>query len=509
MNLATLVLRNALLRPEATAVSLGLSPFASHRTLAKRAASLAGEMRERFGVGPGDRVAMTMSNRPEFLEVLFAIWWAGGVAVPLNAKLHRDEFAHAVADSEARLVFSTPDLAETAASLQSEVPGLAVTIIAPSADYDRMAASDTALADPVRRAPEDLAWIFYTSGTTGRPKGAMLTHRNLTVMIYSHICDVAPVEASDIVLHAAPMSHGSGMVGLVHVAAGACNMVPETGGFDAAEIIEILRSRRGVGFFAAPTMINRLVRADGLDEQAAGGLGTIVYGGAPMYVEDLRRALDVLGPKLAQIYGQGEAPMTITALPAAIYAGADETILASAGFPRTGVEVKVADEAGRSLPPGSVGEVMVAGDIVMAGYWRNEAATAETVRDGWLATGDVGSFDDRGLLTLRDRSKDLIISGGSNVYPREIEEVLLTHPGVAEVSVIGEPDPEWGEAVAAVIVTAEGVTVDPADLDRLCLVRIARFKRPKRYRFVHSLPKNSYGKTLKRELRAMRLQFDD
>jgi len=238
-------------------------------------------------------------------------------------------------------------------------------------------------------------------------------------------------------------------------------------------------------------------------------LKTIIYGGAPMYLADLEDALAVFGPRLAQIYGQGETPMTITALSKADHGDRANPRwterLQSVGIARTDVEVRVVDDNDRELPIGEIGEVVVRGDVVMAGYWNQVDATAETLRGGWLHTGDMGSFDDEGYLTLRDRSKDLIISGGMNIYPREVEEALLLHPGVKAVSVVGRPDPEWGETVVAFVVPAGGVdgtdapTVD--DLDRLCLDRIARYKRPKDYRFVDSLPTNNYGKVLKRELR--------
>ena len=214
----------------------------------------------------------------------------------------------------------------------------------------------------------------------------------------------------------------------------------------------------------------------------------------------------MFGPRLAQIYGQGETPMTITGLSKAEHADTAHPRwrehMESVGLPRIDVEVRVVDESGAPLPPGEIGEVVVRGAVVMAGYWNNPDATAETVRDGWLHTGDMGEFDAEGFLTLRDRSKDLIISGGMNIYPREIEEVLLHHAGVAAASVVGRPDPEWGESVVAFVVAADASAVPSVEeLDQLCLDRIARYKRPKEYRFVDSLPTNNYGKVLKRELR--------
>jgi long-chain acyl-CoA synthetase len=225
-----------------------------------------------------------------------------------------------------------------------------------------------------------------------------------------------------------------------------------------------------------------------------------------MYVADCKAALARFGYKLAQIYGQGESPMTITAMGKAMHADTGhpcyEERLASVGQAFTGLEVIVADGEDRPLPAGETGEILVRGDPVMAGYWDNPAASAQTLRGAWLHTGDVGSLDEDGFLTLRDRSKDVIISGGSNIYPREVEEVLLRHPGVSEVSVVGQSDPEWGEVVVAFVV-ARGAAPDKAELDALCLDNIARFKRPKLYRYVEALPKNSTGKVLKTELRKL------
>ena len=236
-------------------------------------------------------------------------------------------------------------------------------------------------------------------------------------------------------------------------------------------------------------MVKRLTSDTAITSADLSNLKTIIYGGAPMYMADLEDALAVFGPKLAQIYGQGETPMTITALSKAQHANTTHPRwrdhMQSVGFPRTDVEVRVVDEDGRSLPIDEIGEVVVRGDVVMSGYWDNDAATAETIRDGWLYTGDMGSFDEDGCLTLRDRSKDLVISGGMNIYPREVEEVLLQHPTVKAVAVVGRPDPEWGESLVAFVVAEDGARVPTVDeLDRLCIERIARYKRPKEYRIV-------------------------
>jgi long-chain acyl-CoA synthetase len=347
----------------------------------------------------------------------------------------------------------------------------------------------------------DLAWLFYTSGTTGRPKGAMLTHRVLAQASFAYLTEVDAAAPGDSVLHAAPMSHGSGLYMMAHVGRLGINVVPESGGFEPDEIFRLFAAWRGMSMFAAPTMVKRMVEFGGdLDPS---NVRTIVYGGAPMYVEDALKALDRFGPRLAQIYGQGESPMTITTLSKQDIA--DRTHprwlerLGSAGRPYACLEVKVADGEDRALPVGETGEILCRGDVVMPGYWRNPDATAQTMRGGWLHTGDVGVFDADGYLTLKDRSKDMIISGGSNIYPREVEEVLLHHPKVEEVSVIGRRDSDWGEVVVAYFVGE----ATPAELDALCLEKIARFKRPKDYVRVDGLPKNNYGKILKTELRTL------
>ena len=342
----------------------------------------------------------------------------------------------------------------------------------------------------------------------------MLTHRNLLAMTLAYLADVDGISPADAILHAAPMSHGSGLYMLPHAARGACQMLPPGGGFDPAEVIELLQAPRGadvgssagITLFAAPTMVKRLAEHADAGRLAHPGLKTIVYGGGPMYQADLERAHAVFGYRLAQIYGQGESPMCITALDKAMHADTGHPHhrerLASVGTAQSVVEVVVADADDRPLPAGETGEVLVRGDSVMRGYWQDPQATAATLRGGWLHTGDLGALDADGFLTLRDRSKDLIISGGSNIYPREVEEVLLQHPAVAEVAVIGRPDPQWGEAVVAFVVAAPGQRCDAASLDAHCLAGIARFKRPKDYRFVDALPKNNYGKVLKTELRA-------
>ncbi len=504
MNPAIWVQRHGRLRPDEPALANGEHVHATWREFAERTAAAAAGLRDAFGLAPGQRVAIVMRNRPEYLEALFAIWHAGLVAVPVNARLHRDEIAYILGHSESAVAVTDTDHAYDVEPLVESVASLQAVVIAPGDGWDRL--STSAPRSLVDSAADDAAWLFYTSGTTGRPKGATLTNRNLLMMSLSYFADIDAVAAHDSILHAAPISHGSGLYGLPHIARGAVSVVPSSGGVDAAEIAALIRRWPGMTFFAAPTMIKRLAG----DAEFAGAdltnLKTIVYGGAPMYLADLEEALAVFGPRLAQIYGQGETPMTITALSKADHADRDHPRwrdrMQSVGVARTDVEVRVVDDDDREVPIGAIGEIVVRGGVVMPGYWNQPEASAETLRGGWLHTGDVGSFDDDGYLTLRDRSKDLIISGGMNIYPREVEEALLRHPGVRAAAVVGRPDAEWGEAVVAfVVVAADRAAPSVDDLDRTCLEHIARFKRPKEYRFVDSLPTNNYGKVVKRELR--------
>jgi long-chain acyl-CoA synthetase len=481
LNLAQLLLQAALRQPDRPALAVGRKVVWSYGELASRVQELASGLKTKLALRAGDRVALAMKNCPEYYEILFACWHAGLTAVPMNAKLHAKEFAYILENSGAKLCFATPEL-------QPAVNGISVS---------ELKSFYLEPQPPAETAPDDVAWLFYTSGTTGVPKGAMLTHRNMLFQAQAYFADIDRLGPQDAILHPAPLSHGSGLYGLPHFAAGAVNVIPESGHFEPAEIFELLEHWNGASFFAAPTMLVRLLASPAA--RTPRNLKCIAYGGAPMYVADSLRAIELFGPRLYQLYGQGESPMTITGLPQRFHA--EKKHLETCGFARTGVEVKIFDGEDRELPAGETGEIVTRSDCVMAGYWNNPDATAKTLRGGWLHTGDVGSLDAQGFLTIKDRSKDLIISGGANIYPREIEEVLLRHPAVAECSVVGRPHPEWGEEVVAFVVTRKSVQKD--ELEQLCLDNIARFKRPRDYRFVEALPKNNYGKVLKTELRRL------
>jgi len=475
----------------------------TYSELADRVQKLASGFVNCCGLKRGDRVGIAMTNCPAFTEVLYAIWHAGLVAVPMNAKLHQREISYIIKNAGVRLCMVNRDLEAAVGPLCDSVERLDRVVNVDTADYRSLLNSSELALQSVNA--DDPAWLFYTSGTTGRPKGATLSHRNLMMMTLSYFADLETLSYRDCIIHSAPLSHGSGLYGIPHLAKAANQVVPESGGFDPLEINELLVKWPSSGFFFAPTMIVRLLASGAVDGEARTNLRTIIYGGGPMYTQDLFQALDVFGPRLIQIYGQGESPMTISYLSKLMHE--DKTHprfterMSSVGIPRTDVELAVVDENGRLAEDNQPGEIIVRGEVVMKGYWENREATAAALKDGWLYTGDVGVIDADGFLTLKDRTKDMIISGGSNIYPREVEEVLLQHDAVLEASVVGRFHPEWGEEVVAFIVLKPGGKASKLDLDNFCLENIARFKRPKNYRFLDSLPKNNYGKILKTVLR--------
>lgn len=497
MNIGQWLMRTAQVRGEAPAILLGTEPVADYAGFHDRAARLAGWLGAR-GIGPGDRVGIFMKNCPEVLIAFYGIWYAGAAAVPVNAKLHGREAAWILGHSGAKMCFATPEL--TGALGEAGVE--AAVVDTTGADFAGAMRSEP-VAGPAPRELDDLAWLFYTSGTTGRPKGVMITHRMLIATSLMYLASVDRVTAEDATLYAAPMSHGAGLYAPVHVLMGARHVCPVSGGFEPGEIFELAKGMGNLHLFAAPTMIKRMTQAAKAGGESGEGLRSVVYGGGPMYVADIVEAVEVFGPVFIQIYGQGEAPMGITALSREEVADRAHPRwrerLGSVGRAQAGVEVRIGDAEGAPRAVDEPGEIMVRGDVVMRGYWENAEGTAKTLKDGWLMTGDVGTMDADGFVTLQDRSKDVIISGGTNIYPREVEECLLMHGSVSEVSVVGRPDPEWGEEVVAFVV-CEGA-LDEAALDAHCRENIARFKRPKAYFAVPDLPKNNYGKVLKTELR--------
>ncbi len=495
MSLAHLLAASARVFPDRPAVVMGTRALLDYAGLGRAVAGLAAGLRG-LGLRPGDRVLLAMGNGPDCLTVLFACWWAGLAAVPANARLRPEEVAALGEDAGARLVVADDALAHPLAVR------LGLPVLRPgTAELARLVASDPVA--PHEAEPEDLAWVFYTSGTTGRPKGAMLTQRNLLAMAVAYLADVDALTPRDALLHYAATSHASGLFALSFVAKAGANVLPEAGGWEAEEFRRLASAQGSLTFFAPSPLLMRMAEAHG--GEALPGLRTILTGAGPIYAADLRRALAAFGPRLWNGYGQGESPCTIAAMPKDLLWRAredgDEARLASVGIARTGIRLRLLREDGSEAEPGETGEVAVRGETVMAGYLGRPDATAEALRDGWLMTGDLGRMDGRGFLTLLDRRRDLIKTGGLAVQAREVEEVLLLHPGVAEAAVIAAPHPEWGEGVLALVVPRPGAAPDPAALDALCLARLARWKRPRRYLLVAALPRNAAGKVLKAELR--------
>ena len=508
MNLSLLLSRAARAHPDKPALVQG-DRILNYEEFNRRTGRLAGALRD-LGIRMGDRVAILQHNAPPFLETLFALFRLGAVAVPINVRLHPREVRYILEQSQTTTVihgdFINPRLpqARRETSVRHWI-GTGEHASTDSLGYEDLLVQAPELLDDVELAENALAWLFYTSGTTGKPKGAMLSHRNLLAMIMSFFADHYVPDETDVALHAAPLSHGSGLYALPLVARGVTNILHDSVGFSPSLVFEeITRWKVTLIPFLAPTQIKRLAEEPIGPSHDLASLRAIAWGGAPMYVEDARRAVARFGPILTELYGLGESPMTITALSRRAMAAELEKApaLLTAGLPRTDVEVRVVDDAGQPLTTGSPGEVLVRGGVVMKGYWNNPQATAETLRGGWLHTGDIGYLDERGYLFLVDRKNDMILSGGSNIYPREVEEALMEHPQVAEVAVFGVPDPEWGESVKAAVRPRNPQAPPPAaELIAFCRERIASFKKPRWVVFVDEIPKNAYGKTLRRELR--------
>jgi long-chain acyl-CoA synthetase len=462
--------------------------------VARRAAGL-----QRLGLGPGQPVGLFAANCPEYLELLLATWHAGAVAVPISSRLHPREAAALLRASRAGMCFVTGELA---GELAGHAPQGTRLLVCGEAEERGLVLAEP--IEPVARELTDDAWIFYTSGTTGTPKGARLSHGNLLAMAAAYHADVDRIGPEDQLIHVAALSHASGLFALPFLARGATQVLPESGGFDADELLGLVGCGTRSTFFLVPTLLRRLAAAPGAGAVAA-RIGTLIVGAAPARATDLREGIGVFGPRLWNGYGQGESPCTITAsdgaaMTSALDAGDDER-LESVGVARWATRVRVVGSDDAELPAGEVGEVLVDGPTVMSGYLGAPVETAAALRDGWLHTGDLGRFDAAGRLTLVDRLKDVVISGGYNVYPREVEEVLLQDVAVADVAVLGVPDPQWGERVVAFVVPAPGRELDLAVLDRRCLERIARHKRPREYHALPVLPRNPAGKVRKRELR--------
>jgi acyl-CoA synthetase (AMP-forming)/AMP-acid ligase II len=480
VNLATLLHRNARRAGDRVAIAQG-GERVTYAELSDRVARLAGLL-HRDGVRPGDRVGILQRNGIALLESLLACFHGGFAAVPVNARSTPHEAGVIAEDSGAAAWLVTAEYTE-------HVHGNVLD--GQTADAEPLPQHDSVAADA--------AWLFYTSGTTGRPKGAVLSHGNLGAMVLAYLADVRDLDGGAVVLHAAPLTHGSGLYALPAFAKGATQVLTTSRSYDPAEVLGLVESARVTDIaFLAPTMVNRLVRAQRESPHDTGSLVNVVYGGAPMYPTDIAAAIEVFGPVFSQIYGQAEAPVTITTLHRADHA---PERYGTVGHAYTSVQIGVRD--GDTVLAAGDGEIVVRGDVVMTGYWRDPDATAKSIVDGWLRTGDIGRIEADGTVRLLDRDKDVVISGGANIYPREVEEVILTHPDVREVAVVGAPDAEWGERLVAAIVAEDGADTAAlaTEVEKLCRERLSGYKIPRDIEWMSQLPKSPYGKVLKRELR--------
>src|SRR5579884_324649 len=447
-----------------------------------------------LGLRRGDRVAIQMRNGTAYILAEFALYRAGLVKVAVNFRYTPAESSFIVEDSGAS-AFIVGSATEVDGA-GSQVPHLirAEDILQAAADPS----FDT--ADAVETRPDDLALLQYTSGTTGRPKGAMYTHAARLIIDRDLLAELPGVGPGDVMLHVSPLSHASGAMMIPLFVRGVTQVPAEFAG--AGELLEQVRARRATITFLVPTVLNMVAaHTGGRRPEELHDLHTVVYAGSPISPEHLQGALSVFGPSLVQFYGLSEAWLPITCLTKRDH-GRERRHLGSAGRPVPFVDVVVRGPGGEVLGPGEPGDICVRGDHVMAGYWNNHRATAESIdADGWLVTGDIGFEDEEGFVHLVDRKNDMIVSGGFNVYPLEVESTLALHPAVVEAAVFGVPDETWGELVAAAVVLRDGSTVEPPELVAHCRDHLAAFKCPRRFEFLDELPRNSTGKVLRRVVR--------
>ncbi|MEN3793514.1 acyl-CoA synthetase [Fulvimarina sp. MAC3] len=479
------------------------------REFDERVSAFAAALAARFAVTKGDRVLVQSQNCHQMFEAMFACFRLGAVYVPTNFRQTPDEVAYLCEASGARVMICNAGFPEHASACRASNAPPQHLIAIGEADfgesYDRLV--ETHLGERVKNAEvdrDDPCWFFFTSGTTGRPKAAVLTHGQMAFVVTNHLCDLMPgTGPDDVSLVVAPLSHGAGVHQLTQVAAGATTVLLPSERFDPAEVFDLIARWRVTNMFTVPTIVKRLVEHPAAMSADHNSLRYVIYAGAPMYRADQKRALEVLGPCLVQYFGLGEVTGNITVLPAAEHSAADgEGVrVGTCGFERTGMEISIQNEAGEALALGETGEICVRGPAVFAGYFDNPEANRKAFRGGWFRTGDLGHLDEAGYLFITGRASDMYISGGSNVYPREIEEKILAHPQISEAAVFGVPDPAWGEVGIAVLVAEEGASVSEAEIGDYLAARISRYKLPKRFVFLDEMPKSAYGKITKKLVR--------
>ncbi|MFL4992056.1 MAG: acyl-CoA synthetase [Microvirga sp.] len=462
------------------------------------------------GIGKGDRVLVQSKNCNQMFESMFACFQLGAIWVPANFRQTPDEVAYLAQSSGASALICHRDFPEHVAAVREAAPGIRSVISIGSSEfgeeYDALVARYSGESVPMATVEhDDPCWFFFTSGTTGRPKAAVLTHGQMAFVVTNHLCDLMPgTTHQDASLVVAPLSHGAGVHQLTQVARGVKTVLLSSERFDIDEAWKLVEQWRITNLFTVPTIVKLLTEHPSVDRHDHSSLRYVIYAGAPMYREDQKHALRKLGKVLVQYFGLGEVTGNITVLPPALHESDDgpDVKIGTCGYERTGMQVSIQDEQGREVAAGETGEICVCGPAVFAGYYNNPDANAKAFRDGWFRTGDLGHVDEEGYLYITGRASDMYISGGSNVYPREIEEKILTHPADAEVAILGVPDRTWGEVGVAVCVRRPQAEVGESELLAWMEGKVARYKIPKRVFFWEALPRSAYGKITKKDIRA-------
>jgi acyl-CoA synthetase (AMP-forming)/AMP-acid ligase II len=445
------------------------------------------------------RVAVLMGNRLEVVEVDFAIARAGKVKAPINPRLTDDERRFMLANCGAEIVVTDASDVARVEALQHDLPALRhILNVDDAARYDDLIEAANPSRPDIAIDLDQPSMILHTSGTTGRPKGATTTQRARVLSTVNMLLDEFMPNEDDGMIHVAPMSHGSGSKILSFYTRGARNITLSR--FDPELFFQAVTTKGGTSTFLVPTMIRMLLDAPSRKDHDLSTLRNITYGGASMPTALAEEALDAFGPILTQVYGSCEAPHPVTSLSKADHLNADDGHLSSAGHATTGVQIRIVDASGENVAPGESGELLIRGDHLMSGYWNDEKATSEAFVDGWYRSGDVATLSHSGFLSIVGREREMLISGGFNVYPAEVEAALHRNLSISEAAVFGTPDALWGEVVSAAIVVRQGHELSELDVTNHCRTLLADYKIPRRVLFVDSLPKGNTGKVLKQEL---------
>ena len=504
-NIAYFLTRNARRQPDAVAIVYNGQSW-SWAGFNARVSALAHALRADLGLIPGDRVLVQSANNNQMLEIMMAVFRAGLVWAPANFRQGTEEIAYQCRKSKARAMFVEQTFPAHAGACKPFLDHIIAIGDLPGAHrYDDLISRH--LGKEVEDSAvmhDDPCWLFFTSGSTGRPKAAVLTHGQMTFTILNHMNDLMPgLSPKDSSLVLAPLSHGAGAHQMVQIAGGAKSVILAQGRFDPAHAWRMVETWRITNMFTVPTIVKMLVEDPSVHQVDHSSLRHVIYAGAPMYRADQKRALQTLGPVLVQYYGLGEVTGAITVLRAEDHHAEDGPAArpGTCGIERTGLQVTIQDASGTVLAPNETGEICVIGPAVFPGYFEDDAVNAKAFRDGWFLTGDLGHMDEQGYLFITGRSSDMYISGGSNVYPREIEEILLEIEGVSEVAILGVPDPHWGETGLCVCVAETGAVPDEESLRAHLAGRVAKYKIPRHVVFLDEMPKTAYGKITKKLVR--------